>query len=61
MHDLDRSQIWMFEQENSVGQPKEIQLKKEEPKIEREEEKSREHDVVFTGPFNKVEPSFEHG
>jgi cell division protein FtsZ len=59
VHDLDRSQIWMFEQENSVGQPKEIQLKKDEPKIEREEEKPRERDVVFTGPFNKVEPSFD--
>ncbi len=30
IHDLDRSQIWMFEADNSVNQPKEIQLKKKE-------------------------------
>jgi len=55
IHDLDRSQIWMFESDNSIGQPKEIQLKKEEPKEEKEEERPLERDVVFTGPFNKVD------
>lgn len=59
VHDLDRSQIWMFESDHAVGQPKEIQLKKEEPKVEKEEEKTIERDVVFTGPFNKIEPT--HG
>jgi cell division protein FtsZ len=55
VHDLDRSQIWMFEADNAVGQPKEIQLRKEEPKEVKEEEKPLEHEVVFTGPFNKVD------
>jgi len=70
VHDLDRSQIWMFESDNSVSQPREIQLKKEEPKEDlpapkesgvlrtaqagKEEERPLERDVVFTGPFNKV-------
>ncbi len=55
IHDLDRSQIWMFESDNGVGQPKEIQLKKEEPKEVKEEEEPLEHEVVFTGPFSKVD------
>lgn len=57
IHDLDRSQIWMFESDNAISQPKEIQLKKkeEEPRQEKEEEKPIERDVVFTGPFNKID------
>jgi cell division protein FtsZ len=61
VHDLDRSQIWMFEAENNVTQPKEIQIKKEEPKKEppREEERPMERDIVFTGPFNKIDPQLD--
>lgn len=55
IHDLDRSQIWMFESDQGVGQPKEIQLKnKQEEPNEKDEEKSEERELVFTGPFNKM-------
>lgn len=58
VHDLDRSQIWMFEADNGVGQPKEIQIKKnEEPPKEEEVEAPSQQEVVFTGPFNKIEPT----
>jgi cell division protein FtsZ len=62
IHDLDRSQIWMFEADNGVGQPKEIQIKKtEEPPIEdKRPEMPSEKEVVFTGPFNKIDPPSHH-
>jgi cell division protein FtsZ len=56
VHDLDRSQIWMFESDNATHK-KEIELKKQEeekPKI-REEEQPMERDVVFSGPFNRID------
>lgn len=57
VHDLDRSQIWMFESDTMSNQPKEIRLKtnEEENKEEFEAEKPMERDVVFSGPFNKIE------
>lgn len=57
VHDLDRSQIWLFEQDHSISLSKEIELKKkEEPKIpeRREDEKPTEREVVFNGPFNRI-------
>jgi cell division protein FtsZ len=62
VHDLDRSQIWMFEADNGVGQPKEIQIKKnEEPsKEEKETERPSEQEVVFTGPFNRIDAAPSH-
>ncbi|HEY3430519.1 MAG TPA: cell division protein FtsZ [Cyclobacteriaceae bacterium] len=61
IHDLDRSQIWMFESDNATSHPKEIQLKKreEDPTPEKEEEKPLERDIVFTGPFNKIDASHD--
>jgi cell division protein FtsZ len=60
VHDLDRSQIWLFESEAS-HQHKDIQLKKDEPVQPKEEprhddERSADREVVFSGPFNKVNP-----
>jgi cell division protein FtsZ len=66
VHDLDRSQIWMFESDNSLSETKDIVLKTsqvEEPKQEdssagqagNEEERPKERELVFTGPFNKIE------
>jgi cell division protein FtsZ len=48
----------MFEADNGVGQAKEIQIKKaEEPPIEEKRtEMPAEKEVVFTGPFNKIDP-----
>ncbi|MFY4731286.1 cell division protein FtsZ [Nitrospira sp. BLG_2] len=61
VHDLDRSQIWMFESDNATSQPKEIQLKQREeaPTPEKEEEKPMERDIVFTGPFNKIDSTHD--
>lgn len=62
VHDLDRSQIWLFEQEHS-SPTKDIELKtREEPKAEEheEEETPTERELVFKGPFNRInsEPDF---
>lgn len=62
VHDLDRSQIWMFESDNSLSETKDIILKRkeEEPsKEETREEEPLERELVFTGPFNKIGPSTE--
>lgn len=58
IHDLDRSQIWMFESDSLLNKSGNIELKKqEEPaKEDKEEEKPLERELVFAGPFNKVEP-----
>lgn len=58
VHDLDRSQTWMFEQEN-ISHPQEIQLKKEEEPVkpvkrrqEEEDEKPLQREFVFDIPVN---------
>ncbi|WP_333820070.1 cell division protein FtsZ [Ohtaekwangia sp.] len=61
VHDLDRSQGWLFNSaDNSVNEKKDFELKtKLEPKPDkqdRNEEKPMEREVTFSGPFNKVEP-----
>lgn len=64
VHDLDRSQIWLFEQEGSLGGTKNPELKvQEEPianKKEEDEEESVERDVVFSAPFNRIEDAMNH-
>ncbi|HEY9046984.1 MAG TPA: cell division protein FtsZ [Ohtaekwangia sp.] len=59
VHDLDRSQGWLFNSaDNSVNEKKDLELKtKPEPKQDKIEEKPMEREVTFSGPFNKVEPS----
>jgi cell division protein FtsZ len=66
VHDLDRSQGWLFNStgDNSVNEKKDLELRS---RIEREEQKEQDKDkdkegdrsqpreLVFTGPFNKIE------
>ncbi len=65
VHDLDRSQIWLFEQDHSVSIRRDIELKTndgpilEAPKEEPEEEMPQERSVVFSGPFNRIEEDIE--
>lgn len=60
VHELDRSQTWLFEAE-SQHQSQEIQLKKEEPRqTPRDDERGAEREVVFSGPFNKVNTPVNH-
>jgi cell division protein FtsZ len=60
VHDLDRSQGWLFNPDNSVNETGDFEVRKktdtnanananEEPPLERE--------LVFTGPFDRVEPA----
>jgi cell division protein FtsZ len=58
VHDLERSQIWMFESDNALSDTKDIVLKKQEEKSAKEdvqEEKPLERELVFTGPFNRID------
>lgn len=58
VHDLDRNQIWLFEQDHGVGQSKEIELKTKEearPEMDEEEEHDEAHELVFKGPFNRID------
>jgi cell division protein FtsZ len=60
VHELDRSQGWLFNPDNSVNEKKDFQLRTKpqpEPKKETGEEKAKE--MIFTGPFNKVTPVHE--
>jgi len=64
VHDLDRSQGWLFNAaDNSVNEKKDFELRtKPEPKQETTGDKSTEREVVFAGPFNRSEPPVEnHG
>ena len=56
VHDLDRSQGWLFTPDNSVNENNDFEVRKMiEVKPEIIEEKPVERELVFTGPFNKVE------
>jgi len=60
VHDLDRSQGWLFTPDNSVNENNDLEVRKvteikPEIKPEVREEKPMERELVFTGPFNKVE------
>ncbi|MBX2963940.1 MAG: cell division protein FtsZ [Cyclobacteriaceae bacterium] len=60
VHDLDRSQIWLFEQDQPIGVPREVELKHKEDIKEQKhtEDETLEKEVVFTGPFNRIDASF---
>lgn len=58
VHDLDRSQGWLFNADNSVNESGSLELKrKQDMKKDAGEERSSEQqrEIMFTGPFNRVE------
>ena len=56
VHDLDRGQTWLFVPDNSVNASPDLELRnKEEKPEEPKEEKPVEQELVFTGPFNKID------
>ncbi|HEX6224887.1 MAG TPA: cell division protein FtsZ [Chryseolinea sp.] len=60
VHDLDRSQGWLFAPDNSVNENNDLEVRKKieiKPEVapEIKEEKPLERELVFTGPFNKIE------
>ncbi len=57
VHDLDRSQGWLFNTDNSVNEKGDFEVKKKESAPEpKQGQEPVEREMVFTGPFNKVEP-----
>jgi cell division protein FtsZ len=62
VHELDRTQGWLFTPatDNSVNESKEMQVKlrRSQPESEKgpDDKKSNERELVFTGPFNRVDP-----
>jgi cell division protein FtsZ len=71
VHDLDRSQGWLFTPDNSVNDKKDFQLrttttvkpevKPATPGKDIREENSNEREFSFTGPFNKVDSLDDEG
>lgn len=67
VHELDKSQGWLFSPatDNSVNESREMHVKvrpvQPEPGKDTEEKKSNERELVFTGPFNKIEDSHDEG
>jgi cell division protein FtsZ len=58
VHNLERTQTWLFEEDHTVTTKREIEIKRvDEPNEEEkhQEEKPIEREVVFQGPFNRVD------
>ena len=61
VHELDRSQGWLFNPatDNSVNESKDMQVKtrqpQPEPRKEAEDTKPNEREMIFTGPFNRID------
>ena len=63
VHELDRSQGWLFnpKTDNSVNEskPMEVKMRKTQPEPlpqkDADDHKSNERELVFTGPFNRVD------
>jgi cell division protein FtsZ len=61
VHELDRSQGWLFNPntDNSVNESKDMQVKVRkappEPRKDSDDNKPKERELVFTGPFNRVD------
>ena len=58
IHNLERSQGWLFTPDNSVNENsnKSIELKKTESGEEPKEQKSGNGGFTYTGPFTRIEP-----
>lgn len=57
--ELDRSQGWLFSPDNSVNEGKkdlEVRTKPQLPRKDQANDKPQEREMIFTGPFNKIEP-----
>lgn len=62
VHDLERSQGWLFSNnmDNSINESRDIQVKTRvslpETKKDSDDSKPTERELIFTGPFNRVDP-----
>src|SRR4051812_8050954 len=59
VHELDRGQTWLFTPDNSVNENKDFKLRKKIEEKHQAEEDKAERELVFTGPYNKVERNEE--
>lgn len=62
VHDLDRSQGWLFNPDNSVNEKGDLEVRRKVDNgvdTKPNEEKPLERELVFTGPFDRVEQSRE--
>lgn len=61
IHELDRSQGWLFtpHTDNSINESKDLQVKMRqtppEPKKDANDAKSNDRELIFTGPFNRID------
>jgi cell division protein FtsZ len=61
VHDLDRSQGWLFSSntDNSINESRDIEVKTRkslpETKKDSDDSKAKERELIFTGPFNRVD------
>lgn len=59
VHELDRSQGWLFNPnaDNSVNESKDMQVKvrNTQPEQDADDTKPAERELVFTGPFNRID------
>jgi cell division protein FtsZ len=66
VHDLNRSQGWLFNPDNSVNEKSDFEVRNKidlAPESRNEPEIPQERELVFTGPFNKIDatPEEEQG
>jgi cell division protein FtsZ len=63
VHDLERSQGWLFSNntDNSINESKDIQVKTRksltETKKDTDDSTAKERELIFTGPFNRIDPA----
>lgn len=55
VHELERGQTWLFTPDNSVNENKDFKVRQRD---DNNDDKQAERELVFSGPFNKVESSF---
>jgi cell division protein FtsZ len=58
VHELERGQTWLFNPDNSVNEKRDLELRKRIEEDAQRAEDTNERELVFSGPYNKVESSF---
>ena len=58
IHELDRSQGWLFNSaDNSVNEKKQMEIRsRPQTKNDADDERPKERELIFTGPFNRIDP-----
>jgi cell division protein FtsZ len=59
VHELDRGQTWLFTPDNSVNEKKDFEVRRKEDEKREASDETTEREIVFSGPYNKVDSSFQ--